>query len=294
MARPKDTAEQTVWAQTGEKTYGVVHPPLDGPLPPGLYSIYTTMMGDARFCLEDTNTESLLRFKKYADTVLAEIDFFWTRRQVYETTGLQYRRGILLYGPPGTGKSSLIRVILKDVIAKGGMGFLIDRGVGSFSTCYSTFRKMQPDTPLVVVIEDIERIIDYGNESELLDILDGQRAGVTNTIFLATTNYIQKLPDRLKNRPSRFDRRIEISAPVDDIRRNYFESLFKTIPAGLPVFPEALRSQDFMADTVGFSLAHIKELFTAVVLLGANYTETILALREMQPEPERDDDDDDE
>ncbi|KAL6187595.1 hypothetical protein ACLB2K_038993 [Fragaria x ananassa] len=40
--------------------------------------------------------------------VLADLDMFLKRRELYKKVGKAWKRGYLLYGPPGTGKSSMI------------------------------------------------------------------------------------------------------------------------------------------------------------------------------------------
>jgi hypothetical protein len=60
------------------------------------------------------------------------------------------------------------------------------------------------------------------NSGPLLNILDGI-GQMENTIYLATTNYPEKLKERILNRPSRFDRRYKIEKPDSNIRKFYFE-----------------------------------------------------------------------
>lgn len=279
----EDSAVKTIWTKTAEDTYGPGTPSCGATLPLGVYSLHLSMWGEARFRLLERKAEELIRFQGEADKILSEVQFFWSRKKVYEALRLPYRRGILLYGPPGTGKSSLIRIALDDAVERGGVGFII-QNISVFSVCYSEFRKLQPSTPIVAVIEDLENMCDSGHERELLDLLDGQSAGVTNTIFIATSNYIDRLPDRIKNRPSRFDRRIEIGFPSGEQRKHYFDTLLKSIPPGLDTYQSRLLKHDYVGDTDGMSLAHVKELFTAVAILGADYDESLGLLKEMSVE----------
>lgn len=277
----EDSASKTIWTKTGDDVYGLGTPSSGNRLPLGVYSLHLTIYGEARFKHIARRDEDLVRFKGEADTILSEVQFFWTRSEIYKKLRLPYRRGILLYGPPGTGKSSLIRIALEDVVARGGVGFLID-SMRVFSVCYAEFRKLQPDTPLVAVIEDLESFCETGQERELLEVLDGQGAGVTNTVFIATSNHIEKLPDRIKNRPSRFDRRIEVGFPTAEQRDHYFNSLLKAIPADLDTYQANLVKRNYIEDTGGMSLAHAKALFTSVVILGADYDATMTILKQMK------------
>ncbi|NJO18646.1 MAG: AAA family ATPase [Thioploca sp.] len=61
-------------------------------------------------------------------------------------------------------------------------------------------------------MEDLESILKSNNPSTVLNILDGVNS-FDNIVFLATTNYPEELESRIKNRPSRFDRRFYIGPP---------------------------------------------------------------------------------
>jgi ATP-dependent 26S proteasome regulatory subunit len=95
-------------------------------------------------------------------------------------------------------------------------------------------------------------------------------------VFVATTNYPEKLGERIINRPSRFDRRLFIDDPSDVARRMYLDEMVKghKLPKGITV--------DMMVrDTKGMSLAHVKELFVLSVVIGAPYKEAHANLVEM-------------
>jgi SpoVK/Ycf46/Vps4 family AAA+-type ATPase len=51
-------------------------------------------------------------------------------------------------------------------------------------------------------------------------MLDGTRC--TNVVFLATTNYLDRLPPRIRKRPGRFDRVVDVAEYPEESRRAYF------------------------------------------------------------------------
>jgi len=272
-----DDGTFSLWSQVSAGVFQGSYRPAGSALPPGSYQIARTNEGTIRFIEQEPREEPLLRFPK-VEKIVQEVQYFWTRREVYEALNLPYRRGILVYGPPGTGKTCLLRLALDDVAARGGIGLFYNN---NFEAGYDILRQIQPDTPLVVVIEDIDSRCQGGYERELLNLLDGIKRGVSNTVFIATTNYINKLPDRIKNRPSRIDKKFEIGLPDPGIRRTYLDHLIDSAPKGLDTFQHKLRDlgDDVVEDTEGFSLAHLKELFTAVAVLGTSYDEAIEVLR---------------
>jgi SpoVK/Ycf46/Vps4 family AAA+-type ATPase len=118
-----------------------------------------------------------------------------------------------------------------------------------------------------------------------LNILDGVNE-VDRMIFLATTNYPERLGARIVNRPSRFDKRFRIGYPSPEARRLYLEHLFSVSS------PEELGIDlsRWVKETEDFTIAHLKELFVAVVILEDNYKQAIETLRSMKEKIEDKDD----
>lgn len=140
-------------------------------------------------------------------------------------------------------------------------------------------REIEPNTPVVVLMEDIDSTLQHYNESEVLNILDGVNQ-IEKAVFLATTNYPEELGERIINRPSRFDKRFKIDHPNPESRKMYFEYLIgadRIDELNIPI-------DRWVQDTEDFSLAHLKELFVAVVILGDEYEDAIETLSSMREE----------
>src|SRR4029077_7848633 len=152
-----------------------------------------------------------------------------------------------------SGKSCTIQFVMKDVVKLGGIVIIFNHPQ-LFIMGMRLLRQIQPEVPVIVVMEDIDAILEDYSESEVLNILDGVN-DVTNTIFLATTNYPEKLGPRIVNRPSRFDKRFKIGYPNEEARRIYLKKLLPS---------EAIHNnvdiEQWISDTEGFSIAHLKEL----------------------------------
>lgn len=242
-------------------------------LPPGFYDIVASPQG-LIWAKVDVRTDDILRFPdSNATKVIDEIEAFWDKEELFKAHSLPFKRGILMHGPPGSGKSTTLRVIAQDVVAR--KGYVVNyTSPSTLVRALRQLRSIQPEVPVVVLMEDLDAILKEGSDSSILNLLDGVEE-VPKVVFLATTNYPDVLEDRIANRPSRFDRRILVDHPSADARLMYLESLMK--PGDDWVNVDA-----YVAAMEGMSLAHLKELFVATVLLDCDFDETVAGLKGMK------------
>jgi len=218
------------------------------------------------------STTELVRFADSpSDNVINEAKTFWPLKEKYQEMGEPHRRGILLHGPPGGGKTCAITFLVKDFIDKYKgmvMGFSCE-----VIEALKIFRVIEPDRKVLVIIEDIDTYCDSGDVNNyLLQFLDGGE-DVSNMLIVATTNYPERLPDRLINRPSRFDRIEYIGFPNATDRQTYLKKKTKLTKDDI---------EKWVNDTNDFTLAHLKELYVAVHILNKDYEETLKRLHTMR------------
>lgn len=230
------------------------------------------------------STEDLITFDDSAiDKVVSEIQKFWNSKEKFKKFGFPYKRGILLYGVAGSGKSCAIKLIIQQVIKMGGIGLRFDHPP-TFINCTRVLRQIQPDVPIVVIMEDLDAIIHQYNESYILNMLDGID-GFENIVYLATTNYPEELEGRIVNRPSRFDKRFHIGYPNEKSREIYFEFLQKKHHEG-----KIENIDRWIKDTKNFTFAHMKELFISVKLFDTPYEDAIKEITKMRDKISSEDD----
>jgi len=237
---------------------------------PGFYKFLRTNQGPI-YVRQKPNPEPLFQMPGTpVEEIASEIKRFWTLEKHYKQHGLNFKRGLLFHGRAGTGKSCAVRLVGQDVIDRGGI-VVVDYDP-NFATCYQPFREIEPDTPLLVVMEDLDSILENWDESSVLNVMDGMFM-LHKVVFLATTNHIERLSERVKNRPSRFDRVFEIGAPIEAARRIYLKAIWPDGPE--EEITEWARKSD------GFSFAHLKELFVAVHMLEHKLDDVVERLRNM-------------
>lgn len=251
-------------------------------VPAGIYEPkYSQGIG---FYIEKQNhiiSDDLLNLPmKEIDEILNNIKDFWERENIFKKYGYTHKRGILLYGPPGNGKSYLIQSLCQQLIneMKGIVLNLKDyESVELFLEFAGTIiRQIEKKTPIIVVMEDIDNILEYNHSivTKLLNLLDGVKQ-IDKVVYVATTNYPERLQERISNRPSRFDRRYKINKPDAKIREFYIKNKLEKDDL------KKIDLKKWVSETKGLSISHLKELIVSVIILGLTFEETINKLKDM-------------
>ena len=275
------------WLKRGSSTY----------LPAGLESFETVVQPGLYFIKSSTKMgiylekrphkhDELLRLPmEELEIVLNDIQNFWNKEDNFKRYDFVFKRGILLYGVPGGGKTCIVNLVIQDLIEKrNGVVFMLteERDLSLYAEFMPIFRQIQPDTPVVTIIEDIDGLCSSRwLETKLLNILDGAEQ-LDKIVYLATTNYPERLKARITNRPSRFDRRYEIKMPNAEVREAYIRAKLK--PEDLP----NVNMDMWVRETEEMTLSHIADLIKSVIVLGMSFEETIEALKDMRYVPHSD------
>ena len=215
--------------------------------------------------------------------IVQDIKNFWQSEQKFKDYKLLHKRGILLYGDPGCGKSGIIQLCTSYLVNElGGIVLNIDSGeaLEKLEGFLTTIRKIEPKRPIIVILEDVDSIAGDTKyyTSLLLNMLDGLKQ-TQNIVYIATTNYPEKLEERFTNRPSRFDRRYHIDLPSPEVREAYFRH---------KISEKDLSDEEikiWVQETAGMSLAHLKELVVSVIAMGNSFEHSIDLLKGLKEKP---------
>ena len=253
-------------------------------VPAGIYEImWNRSLSSNTIKKQPFKTDELYQLPSYEiQDILKDIQNFWDRRDKYREYNFVHKRGILMYGEPGCGKSGIIQLISKQLIENDGIILNIKDhdDVEYFIDFIATFRKIEPNRPLIVLLEDIDSIAGESNHStsKLLNILDGVKQ-IEDVVYIATTNYPEKLQERITNRPSRFDRRYKVELPNEEIREAYIRHKLKEEDL------ENVDISEWVRRTEGMSLSHLKEVVISTIVMGREFEEVMENLEGLKKAP---------
>jgi hypothetical protein len=264
-------ASARCWAQSGDAYFPVsevVHE-----LPPGAYRCRDSNRGPY---LEKMPIEidSLLALPDGAvETLLAEFKKFWTLRDNFSARGFTFKRGLLMWGPPGSGKTSAIWQMTQELVR-------LHRGVVLFienphlaTVCIGLLRRIEPDRPMITIMEDLDALVTQYGDHGFLALLDGETQ-ISNVVHIATTNYPEYLDRRFVDRPSRFDTIMHVGMPSAAARRVYFQAKEASLDADT--------LERWVTRTDGYSIAHLREVIIAVKCFGQDEAAVFHRLDEMR------------
>ena len=257
------------WAES-DNTFWAVQKSCNS-LPVGVYRMGIWDNVGATFIKVHNDTDTLIPLPDCASAeILDEIRHFKTLQADFRSHGFLYKRGILMWGPPGSGKTSTLQQLIRLLVEDFDSIAVIIENPEVASHCLAALRNIEPDRQIVGVMEDLDALTERYNESAFLSLLDGE-SQVDNIVFVATTNYPERLDRRFVDRPSRFDTVRRIGMPSKAAREAYLRAKLPTMAAA---------QMEYWVDTSdGFSIAHLRELIILTQCFGKTADDALARLR---------------
>lgn len=129
-------------------------------------------------------TDELIKLPDSAsEEVIQNIENFWTKEAHFRSFGFLWKRGILLWGPAGSGKTCTIQLVAENIIKRGGIAVYVNDPTHT-AHGLAVMRKIEPNRPIVVMMEDLDTLLQQHGEQSILALLDGELQ-VDNVCFIA-------------------------------------------------------------------------------------------------------------
>ena len=257
------------WAES-DNTFWAVQKTC-GTLPVGVYRMAVSREVGPIFIKSHNDTDTLIPLPDCASAqILNEIRHFKTLQADFRRHGFLYKRGILMWGPPGSGKTSTLQQLIRLLVEDFDSIAVIIEEPDTAARCLGALRNIEPDRQIVGIMEDLDALTERYNESAYLSLLDGE-SQVDNIVFVATTNYPERLDRRFVDRPSRFDSVCYIGMPSAQARQTYLR-------AKVPLMDDT-QMERLVANSDGFSIAHLRELIILTQCFGKAADDALARLR---------------
>jgi AAA+ superfamily predicted ATPase len=266
-----DPRSAGAWARRNDMFYGV--PDTAATIPAGVYRPgFHPQYG---LCLNTISLETdalvALPDSVTAD-VVAEIKEFRRLGDRFRALGFLHKRGALLWGPPGGGKTVAVTQAIDIIVGEeGGVACLLEEPEAA-SAGLQLIRRIEPARPILAILEDLDALTERFGEAAYLAMLDGE-SQVDNIVFIATTNYPERLSSRFSNRPSRFDTVRYVGMPTAAARRLYLSAKLPQLNGQAEALVEA---------SEGFSIAHLRELVVLTQCFGYDLESSAARLKRMK------------
>lgn len=243
-------------------------------LPAGAYECGVTNDGSPFFKPISIITDEIVDLTDSAAVEISqEVKQFWSKgvTDKFQQYRLVHKRGVLLAGAPGCGKTVTLARCARMVINELEGIVLFNPSPGVLKEYLRLIRTIEPSKKILVMWEEFDSILRQ-DESELLSLLDGETQ-VDNVFYLATTNYISKIPARIKNRPSRFARIIEVGKPNRLVREEFLNAKLHV--------SDMEKKDGLLQYSDDFTIDQLKDLVISVCCFGQEVAAAAKKVQEM-------------
>lgn len=211
---------------------------------------------------------SAIKTSNYIMDIKVFSEFFSEKTQrVYNDMNLKLSRGALFHGIQGSGKTTLMYSIAKNLMIE--YQNIIGVSINSYYDLKfalefaKEYNKNFEPCIFVYIMDECDHYMDE-REDQIKVILDGTSTP-SNSIFLASTNYINQIPESIKNRPSRFKYVIDLDKiHREEIIYSIYKDFNDSLSDDLKIKDEEIKS--IVPSSVGSTFDELKHVFLDMIL----------------------------
>lgn len=194
---------------------------------------------------------------------MGALDFF-SKKEIYNKAGIDFKRGLIMTGVPGTGKTMLAKVLLANTEST--FIWVNSDTVSGASDIKRLFTQAKELSPVIMVLEDMDDALESQSVRDALKTnLDGLSGLNEGIVTIICTNHPDRLPMSLL-RPGRFDEVIILNLPDESARLKIMDKI--SVPMDIENKDDILK--DLASKTKGFTPAQLKEVLIYSLLLSAD------------------------
>ena len=174
--------------------------------------------------------EKVIGYDSIKNELMQIVDMVHNKER-YEALGARMPVGVLLHGEPGLGKTLLAKCFIDECGLKS-YTLRSNKGGDKFvDEITATFEKAKQNAPSIIFLDDMDKFANDDNMHCDAQEYVAVQAGIdfvkgSDVFVIATTNYINKLPDSLV-RTGRFDRIVIVQPPTQDDASKIIEHYLK-------------------------------------------------------------------
>lgn len=203
------------------------------------------------------------------------LDFF-TKKELYKKNSLPYKRGMIFSGEPGTGKTLTGKILLSK--CKTTFVWVTASDLYGSGDAKHLFAMARTLAPCIIFAEDVDEFISHKSCVDALKTeMDGLKSN-DGVVTILCTNFPDKLPAALIDRPGRFDDVIKFELPDEEHRYAILMEHSKSMD--IENREQALK--DIASRTEKFSGAHLKELLTYALLLTVDSNRELITAKDLE------------
>lgn len=212
---------------------------------------------------------------------MGALDFF-KKKEIYNKNKIPYKRGLIFTGVPGTGKTLTGKILMNNCESTF-LWITADILASARYEAASTITKRIFDmarelSPCILFIEDIDDFLEKeGAVDAIKTQMDGMDA-LDGIVTILCTNYPDRLPMALIDRPSRFDDVILFHLPDEDLRFNILSKVGE--PMNIENREPLLKV--IAKQTKGLTGSHLKEIMVYALLLAADEDREIITENDLE------------